>query len=127
MKASIPSFGINPCGLFSIKAVLPVLSRTVRLADLRRLVVRAVMVLLFCFDASAIEPARAAESVANVDAARLVGADQDPIRSGALPVRPARSHACRRGVARVATSRLPGTHTARAATHAGYFLTTARA
>jgi quinohemoprotein ethanol dehydrogenase len=46
------------------------------------LVVRAVTVLIFCFvfcfAAGAIEPARAAESAANVDAARLVGADQDP-------------------------------------------------
>ena len=78
MKPSIPSFGINRCGLFSVLAVLPVLSGTVRLADLRRLVVRAVMALLFCFAAGAIEPARAADSAANVDAARLVGADQDP-------------------------------------------------
>ena len=63
MKASIPYFGINRCGLFSILAVLPVLSGTVRLsADLRRLVVRAVMALLFCFAAGAIEPARAAGS-----------------------------------------------------------------
>jgi hypothetical protein len=58
MKASIPYFGINRCGLFSILAVLPVLSGTVRLADHRRLVVRAVMALLFCFAAGAIEPAR---------------------------------------------------------------------
>ena len=78
MKASIPYFGINRCGLFSILAVLPVLSGTVRLADLRRLVVRAVMALLFCFAAGAIEPARAAGSAADVDAARLVGADKDP-------------------------------------------------
>ena len=60
MKPSIPSFGINRCGLFSVLAVLSVLSRTVRLADLRRFVVRAVMALLFCFAAGAIEPARAA-------------------------------------------------------------------
>ena len=58
MKASIPYFGINRCGLFSILAVLPVLSGTVRLADHRRLVIRAVM--------------------ADVDAARLVGANKDP-------------------------------------------------
>jgi quinohemoprotein ethanol dehydrogenase len=46
------------------------------------LVARAVTALIFCFvfcfAAAAIEPARAAESAANVDAARLVGADQDP-------------------------------------------------
>ena len=78
MKASIPYFGINRCGLFSILAVLPVLSGTVRLADHRRLVVRAVMALLFCLAAGAIEPARAAGSAADVDAARLVGADKDP-------------------------------------------------
>ena len=53
------------------------LAPVVRLADYGRLVVRAVMVLIFCFAAGAIEPARAAESAANVDAARLVGADQD--------------------------------------------------
>jgi alcohol dehydrogenase (cytochrome c)/quinohemoprotein ethanol dehydrogenase len=46
------------------------------------LVVRAVTALIFCFvicfAAGALEPARAAESAANVDAARLVAADQDP-------------------------------------------------
>jgi len=46
------------------------------------LVDRAVTALIFCFvfgfAAGAIEPARAAESAANVDAARLIGADQDP-------------------------------------------------
>src|SRR5262245_37908623 len=46
------------------------------------LVVRVVTALIFCFvfgfAAGAIEPARAAESAANVDAARLIGADQDP-------------------------------------------------
>jgi quinohemoprotein ethanol dehydrogenase len=78
MKPSKPSFGINRFGLFSLLAVPPVLSGTVRLVDLRRLVVRAVMTLLFYFAAGAIEPARAAESAANVDASRLVGADQDP-------------------------------------------------
>ena len=36
------------------------------------------MALLFCFAAGAIEPARAAGSAADVDAARLVGADKDP-------------------------------------------------
>jgi hypothetical protein len=46
---------------------------------------------------------------------------QDPIRSGAVPVRPVRSHACRRGVARAAPSRLPGTHTVRAAYPCGLF------
>ena len=42
------------------------------------LVDRAVTALIFCFAAGALEPARAQESWANVDAARLVAADQDP-------------------------------------------------
>ena len=50
--------------------------------DRLHLVVRVVTALIFCFvfgfAAGAIEPARAAESAANVDAARLIGADQDP-------------------------------------------------
>ena len=61
-------------GTSGLSSIAPV----VRLADYGRLVVRAVMALIFCFAAGAIEPARAAESAANVDAARLVGADQDP-------------------------------------------------
>ena len=69
MKRSNPSSSINRCGLLSILAVLPVLSETV---------LRAATALIFCFAAGSIEPARAAESAANVDAARLVGADQDP-------------------------------------------------
>ena len=36
------------------------------------------LLVVFCFTAGAIEPARAADPAANVDAARLVGADQDP-------------------------------------------------
>ena len=78
MKASIPSFSINRCGLFSVKAVLPVLSGTVRRAARWRVGVQAGMALLFGFAAGAIEPARAAGSAADVDAARLVGADKDP-------------------------------------------------
>jgi hypothetical protein len=50
-----------------------------------------------------------------------VAGPQDPIRSGAVPVRPVRSHACRHGVARVAPSRLPGTHTVRATYPCGLF------
>jgi hypothetical protein len=46
---------------------------------------------------------------------------QDPIRSGAVPVRPVRSRARRRGVARVAPSRLPGTRTVRATYPCGLF------
>src|SRR6476646_10811332 len=50
--------------------------------DRLHLAVRAVTVLVFCFvfgfAAGAIGPAKAADSAANVDAARLVGADQDP-------------------------------------------------
>ncbi|MDB5410245.1 MAG: adh [Rhodospirillales bacterium] len=50
----------------------------VRLTDHRCLLVRAVIALILYFAAVAIEPARAAESAANVDAVRLTGADQDP-------------------------------------------------
>jgi hypothetical protein len=70
MKPSNPSSSINCCGLLSTLAVLLALSETVA--------VRAVTALIFCFAAGAIEPARAAGSAADVDAARLVGADQDP-------------------------------------------------
>jgi hypothetical protein len=67
MKPSIPSSSINCCGLLSTLAVLLALSGTVQLADLRRLAVRAVMALLFCFAAGAIEPAasRCARSLRN--------------------------------------------------------------
>jgi hypothetical protein len=54
------------------------LAPVVRLADYGHLVVRAVMALIFCFVAGDIEPARAAGPAANVDAARIDGADQDP-------------------------------------------------
>jgi quinohemoprotein ethanol dehydrogenase len=63
--------GVGTSGLGSLAPV-------VRLADYRHLVVRVVMALIFCFAAGTIEPARAAGSAANVDAARLDGADQDP-------------------------------------------------
>jgi len=63
--------GAGPCGQRSLAPV-------VRLAAHRQLVVHAVMALFFCFAAGALEPARAQESWANVDAARLVAADQDP-------------------------------------------------
>ena len=43
-----------------------------------RAVTALIFCFVFCFAAGAIEPARAAESAANVDAARLIGADQDP-------------------------------------------------
>src|SRR5215467_3019378 len=63
--------GAGPSGQSSLAPV-------VRLADYRRLVARAVMVLVFCFAAGALELARAQGSAANVDAARLLAADQDP-------------------------------------------------
>jgi quinohemoprotein ethanol dehydrogenase len=50
----------------------------VRRADYRHLVVRHVTALILCFAAGAIEPASAAGSAANVDSARITGADQDP-------------------------------------------------
>jgi quinohemoprotein ethanol dehydrogenase len=54
------------------------LAPVVRLEDYRRLVVLAVMALMLCFAAGAIEPTRAAGPAANVDATRIAGADQDP-------------------------------------------------
>ena len=63
--------GAGPSGQSSLAPV-------VRLADHRRLVARAIMVLVFCFAAGALEPARAQGSAANVDAVRLLAADQDP-------------------------------------------------
>ena len=53
------------------------LARVVRLAAHRHLVVHAVMALIFCFAAGALEPARAQQSWANVDAARVEAAVQD--------------------------------------------------
>ncbi len=47
-------------------------------ANWRRKVVRALMALVLCLAASAAEPAEAAGPAANVDAARITGADQDP-------------------------------------------------
>src|SRR5262249_60600386 len=49
----------------------------IRLAHFRHLGVWAIFLILF-FVADATEPARAAGSAANVDAARIEGADQDP-------------------------------------------------
>ena len=43
-----------------------------------RAVTALIFCFVFCFAAGAIEPARAAVSAANVDTARLIGADQDP-------------------------------------------------
>src|SRR2546430_7728940 len=56
--------------------IMPDISR--RLADFRHLVVRHITPLILCFAAGAIEPASAAGSAANVDAARITGANQDP-------------------------------------------------
>ena len=47
-------------------------------ADSRRLAIGAVTALIFCFAAGAVEPARAQGSAANVDAARITKADQEP-------------------------------------------------
>jgi quinohemoprotein ethanol dehydrogenase len=55
---------------------MPDISR--RLADFPHLVVRHITALILCFAAGAIEPASAAGSAANVDAARITGANQDP-------------------------------------------------
>jgi glucose dehydrogenase len=69
------------------RAVMPWGARTpwpdgldpvVRLADFRHFAVWAVIVLIVSFVAGAIKPAGAAGSAANVDAARIEGADQDP-------------------------------------------------
>ena len=49
-----------------------------RLAGYRHFVVWAVIATLLSFVAGAIEPAGAAGSAANVDAARIEGADRDP-------------------------------------------------
>jgi quinohemoprotein ethanol dehydrogenase len=54
------------------------LDPVVRLADFRHFAVWAVIVLILSFVAGAIKPAGAAGSAANVDAARIEGADQDP-------------------------------------------------
>jgi hypothetical protein len=54
------------------------LAPIVRLADFRHLVVRHVTALVLCCAAGVIEPASAAGSAANVDAARITGADRDP-------------------------------------------------
>src|SRR5215469_4039521 len=48
-----------------------------RLANHRQLVVHVVMALIFCFAAGALEPARAQQSWANVDGARVEAAVQD--------------------------------------------------
>src|SRR6266851_4737646 len=47
-------------------------------ADSRRLAIGAVTALIFCFAAGVVEPARAQGSAANVDAARITKADQEP-------------------------------------------------
>jgi quinohemoprotein ethanol dehydrogenase len=54
------------------------LAPLVRPTDCQRLAVRAVIAFILCFATSDIEPARAAGSAANVDATRIIGADQDP-------------------------------------------------
>ena len=64
----------SDAGTSGLSSVAPV----VRLADIGHLVVRAVVALIFCFAAGSVEPARAAGSAANVDAARIDAADKDP-------------------------------------------------
>jgi quinohemoprotein ethanol dehydrogenase len=54
------------------------LDPVIRLAGYRHFVVWAVIALVLSFVAGAIEPAGAGGSAANVDAARIEGADQDP-------------------------------------------------
>ena len=54
------------------------MSSRLLVVDDRHLFVRTVVALVFCFAVGAIEPASAAGAAANVDAARLDGAAQDP-------------------------------------------------
>ena len=54
------------------------LGPVVRRPSYRDVVVRTVAALILCFAAGAFGPVRAAGSAANVDAARITGADQDP-------------------------------------------------
>src|SRR5262249_53738214 len=62
--------------------LISALGRNAMALDSVFLVVRAVMALIFCFvfcfAVGALEPATAQQSAANVDAGRLVGADNDP-------------------------------------------------
>ena len=63
----------NAAGISRPSRLAPV----VRLANYQHLVVRVVTALILCFVADATEPARAAGLAANVDAARITGADRD--------------------------------------------------